>query len=293
MKNPLTVVMNSDFDVPADDICVTVPYSSGLSKAHMIFAYNDGSLIFQGEIDELVNVAGSGRAITKITARSLAGRLLDNEAEPVTYKNPASEFIFNRHLKPFGITGCDGDEVPFFGNLKIEKGMTHWQVLESFCRNRYSSKPRITGDGRAVLCGQENAEVVKFGRGGISYISIKEHKKPFRLISEVRLRLNEYGEYSGRIKNENPDCRGIERVRYVNAAADNTNVQTADRMIENSNKDSYSLVLECTGCHLDVLGKSAVVCDSLLGYIENLSAVRVRYALGRDGETTTVILQAA
>ena len=52
--------------------------------------------------------------------------------------NPAAKFIFERHLKPFGIVGYDGDEHPFMGTIKIEKGMTEWQVLEKFCVALYA-----------------------------------------------------------------------------------------------------------------------------------------------------------
>lgn len=293
IKNILNVVINSDNDVPADDIALTVPFNSELQDVGVTRVYQDDRLMFEGIADETVNLVKNNRAVTKITARSLAGVLLDNEAEPVTYINPASQFIFDRHLKPFGIKSYDADEIPFYGSLKIEKGMTHWQVLEKFCCNRYESHPRITGDGKAFFRGFGNNEVVCFGggEGQIGYISIKEDKRPCRLISEVRIRLDEYGEYSGRVKNKNAECSGVTRVRYINAAADNTTVKTADKMIENSNKNSYCIVLECPGCHLDLLGKSAEINDPLLGTLKNLKTDRLKYTLSNDGEITSVMLR--
>ena len=80
-------------------------------------------------------------------------------------------------------------------------------------------------------------------------------------------------------------------MRYINAAADNTTVKTADKMIENSNKNSYCIMLECPGCHLDLLGKSAEVNDPLLGTLKNLKTDRLKYTLSNDGEITSVMLR--
>ena len=37
------------------------------------------------------------------------------------------------------------------GTIKIEKGMTEWQVLEKFCNGRYGKSPRMTGAGFALM----------------------------------------------------------------------------------------------------------------------------------------------
>lgn len=291
LSGVLTMVINSDYDVPADDFAVTVPYNALLGDARSVQVFEQDKLIFEGKVDEIINVTKHNQALTKLTARSLAGMLLDNEAEPVTYINPSSQFIFNRHLKPFGIKECDGDEVPFYGSLKIEKGMTHWQVLKNFCRNRYDTLPRITANGNALMTGCGNDEPILFGNGGIPYYSLKESRRLCKLISEIKLKLNEFGEYGGSIKNTNPDCRGTERVRYVNAATDKTTVKTADKMIENSNQSSYVLALECPGCRLDALGRCAKVNDRLLSEIDDLRVISVRYTLSRDGEFSSVVLR--
>lgn len=291
LSDVLTMVINSDYDVPADDLAVTVPYNALLNDARSVQVFEQDKLIFEGRVDEIVNLTKHNEALTKLTARSLAGLLLDNEAEPVTYINPSAQFIFNRHLKPFGIKNCDGGEVPFYGSLKIEKGMTHWQVLKNFCRNRYDTLPRITANGNALMTGGGDNKPILFGIGGISYFSLKESRRLYKLISEIKLKLKEFGEYSGSLKNENSACRGTERVRYVNAATDKTTVKTADKMIENSNQSSYVLALECPGCLLDTLGKRAEVNDRLLSKIDNLRVTTVRYTLSRDGEFSSVVLR--
>ena len=248
IKNVLTAEISADVDVPADELVMTVPYDEKFGNADMLEAYDGKSLVFVGQVDEIVSIVRTDGAIVRLSARSLAGRLLDNEAEPVTYVNPAAKFIFKRHLKPFGIVGYDGDEHPFMGTIKIEKGMTEWQVLEKFCNGRYGKSPRITGAGFALMCGTYGgAKPIVFGRNGVGYTSLREYIKPCKVISQVKLRTEEYGGYKSVISNKCVADR-IKRVRYVNAFLDNNAVKTADRMIENGNRQSFEIMLECAEC---------------------------------------------
>ena len=277
IKNVLTAEISADVDVPADELVMTVPYDEKFGNADMLEAYDGKSLVFVGQVDEIVSIVRTDGAIVRLSARSLAGRLLDNEAEPVTYVNPAAKFIFERHLKPFGIVGYDGDEHPFMGTIKIEKGMTEWQVLEKFCNGRYGKSPRITGAGFVLMCGTYGgAKPIVFGRNGVGYTSLREYIKPCKVISQVKLRTEEYDR--------------IKRVRYVNAFLDNNAVKTADRMIENGNRQSFEIMLECAECLCGIVGRRAVIDDPLVGKREGLVVKSIKYSLGKNGESTTVVL---
>lgn len=290
IKNVLTAEISADVDVPADELVMTVPYDEKFRNADILEAYDGKSLVFVGQADEIVSIVRTDGAIVRLSARSLAGRLLDNEAEPVTYVNPAAKFIFERHLKPFGIVGYDGDEHPFMGTIKIEKGMTEWQVLEKFCNGRYGKSPRITGAGFALMCGAYGgAKPIVFGRNGVGYTSLREYIKPCKVISQVKLRTEEYGGYKSVISNKCVADR-IKRVRYVNAFLDNNAVKTADRMIENGNRQSFEIILECAECLCGVVGRRAVIDDSLIGKREGLIVKSIKYSLGKNGESTTVVL---
>lgn len=290
IKNVLTAEISADVDVPADELVMTVPYDEKFRNADILEAYDGKSLVFVGQADEIVSIVKTDGAIVRLSARSLAGRLLDNEAEPVTYVNPAAKFIFERHLKPFGIVGYDGDEHPFMGTIKIEKGMTEWQVLEKFCNGRYGKSPRITGAGFALMCGAYGgAKPIVFGRNGVGYTSLREYIKPCKVISQIKLRTEEYGGYKSVISNKCVADR-IKRVRYVNAFLDNNAVKTADRMIENGNRQSFEIMLECAECLCGVVGRRAVIDDSLIGKREGLIVKSIKYSLGKNGESTTVVL---
>lgn len=290
IKNVLTAEISADVDVPADELVLTVPYDRKYRSVDMLEAYDGKSLVFVGQADEIVSIVRTDGAIVRLSARSLAGRLLDNEAEPVTYINPAANFIFERHLKPFGIVGYDGDEHPFMGTIKIEKGMTEWQVLEKFCNGRYGKSPRITGAGFALMCGTYGgAEPIVFGRNGVSYTSLREYIKPCKVISQVKLRTEEYGGYKSVVGNGSAADR-IKRVRYVNAFLDNNAVKTADRMIENGNRQSFEITVGCPKCLCGIVGRRAVIDDPLIGKREGLVVKSIKYSLKKNGESTTVVL---
>ena len=293
LKDILTAVIESDTNVPADSLTVTFPYSSEISKnADYIMVYHNNKPVFNCQIDEIITIKKADGVINKLTARNFASFLLDNEAEPLTYMNPSAGFIFEKHLKPLGITEYEADDIPFYGALKIEKGMTHWQVFYNFCKNRYGAIPRISGDGKAYFKGADNTAIVTFGdeKGDIHYLSLKENNKRFKLISEVKLKLNEFGTYSGVIKNTNDESNSINRVRYVNLISDNNTIETADKIINQSNFDSYTTELECIGCHIGIIGHKAIIYDNLLGEMKNLKINRVRYTLDNSGEKTTVTM---
>ena len=157
LPSPVTVVYNSEFSVPADDVTVEFPYIKGCEDGDFLYGFDGENLVFKGQIDEIITKSSGEKITVKITARSMASVLLDNEAEPCIYFNASSSVIFERHLQPFGFNGYIGDNNPYFGYIKISKGMSQWQVLENYCVNKYGKKPRITGDGKisyAMFMGQ-------------------------------------------------------------------------------------------------------------------------------------------
>ena len=289
-KNVLSARLDCELDVPADSLTLTLPFDGRLREADTVEAYQGETLRFFGQADEVISVRQGERLVTRVTARSLAALLLDNEAEPLTYNNPSNKLMFDRHLAPFGITSYDEERHPLYNDLRIDKGMSHWQALEAFCLKRYGSAPRIEGR-RAFLRGYGREGTVLFGENGVRCLSLNESLRRHRLISEVKVKFNSANGYSSSVKNANPLCDGVRRVRYVNAAADNVNLDAAWHMIDKGNRASYLLRLDCAGARPDLLGMPAVVEDSGLGRIEGLRVTGVKYTMNEKGELTTVSLR--
>ena len=79
LDNVLTVILNADVEVPADDLTITIPYDEKISEnADFITAFLDDEAVFTGKIDEIIGIKSKDGAITKITARSPSAFLLDN-----------------------------------------------------------------------------------------------------------------------------------------------------------------------------------------------------------------------
>lgn len=290
----LTASWKSELDVPADSLVLSCVYDGEIfTQADRISAYDGEKLIFEGQIDELSRIVNGKGTALKLSARSAAAALLDNEAEPLTYRNPTATLMYYKHLKPFGFTDVELDQTPLIGCFRIDKGMSQWQALDLFCRTRYGAKLRVSGNGKVYLRGYKNGKTVRFGGDGISYYSITENKCRYKLISEIKLKVSDRAGYLSSMKNPNPECENIKRIRYVNAIAENNSLATADNILEKSNRDSRYIKLTFGGCRTDILGAAATVEDRELGVISGLTVRKINYTLGKNGEQTTVVLGAA
>lgn len=291
LPSPISVVYNSEYFVPADDISVEIPYIEGCDDGDFLFGYEDDRLVFKGQADEIVTQKNGDKITVKITARSMAGILLDNEAEPCIYFNASSSVIFDRHLRPFGFEDYTGDNEPYFGYVRISKGMSEWQVLENYCMNKYGRIPRITGNGRVIFSGLPDEKKLCFGKDEqYGYTSIKSTLRRYKTISEVRLRLEKGNMYKSTVKNNLADSRMVRR-RYVDALSGGGSIDTADRMIKNSNSEQLELMLECPYRLMCEVGSSASVSDEILGRIDGLYVSRLRYILSNNEEKTVVKLR--
>lgn len=287
----LSVVLNSENDVPADSIAVTLPYDKSFAEnVNTVTAKIGDTVVFRGLADEIVSLCDDKHAIIKLSARSPAGLLLDNEAEPVTYYCPSAEFVCKKHLQPFGIEAQDADNTTLSNYFRINKGMTHWQVIENFCKMHYGTTPRINGDGKAFLKGRVRDKSLLFGKNGIDYLSIKESRKMCEIITEVRVKIDGFGGYKSKIVNKLAADKNAVRIRFMDATTESGGLKTGDRIIENSNKKSYCVMLLCKGCVADAMGCKAKICDERLGNLENLVVQKVQYSLGADGEFTALEL---
>lgn len=288
---PIAVTYNSEFSVPADDITVEIPYTVGCDDGDFLYGYNGDKLVFKGQIDEIITQKSKEKIAVKIIARSMAGILLDNEAEPCIYFNASSSVIFNKHLKPFGFNSYIGDDEPYFGYVRISKGMSEWQVLENYCVNKYGKMPRIKGDGSVVFNIDTGKNTLFFGKNEkYDYTSIKSNVKRYKIISEVRLRLTQGNRYGSVVKNELADERLVRR-RYVDALSGGGSIATADRMIQNSNGNSFEIILECPYMLMCEVGSKAIVKDSVLGDFNSLYIYKVRYTSNSNGEKTVITLR--
>jgi prophage tail gpP-like protein len=286
----LAVTMNMDEDVPADDLYAVFPYREGAELAE-VAVYDGERLIFTGVVDEEERILSDQGEYLRISARSLAALLLDNEAAPRTYDHPGAAMIYRRHAQPYGIRLGDCDDAVYFGELDIVKGSSQWSVIKSFCSACYATSPRVSADGVLYLKGIEPGEEIVFGEGGIGCIAVSEKVKRCEEISRVNVRTTAAQGYRFKVENADALSRGIRRERYINAVLTATPIKCADMMIESGRAKAYTLTLTCPERLTDILGRGAVLHDPILGEREGLYISSVKYRLTSAGETTELRLK--
>lgn len=292
LPSPAYLTINQDEDVPADDLSLTIPININLTEINFITAEDNGVIVFSGPVDEQQTIVSEDSVYTKLTARSMASVLLDNESKPVNYMNPSTYVIFSRHLLPCGITKYKGEEKVMKDMLNISKGTTNWQAFYSFCVNTYGKMPRIEPDGTANFNGLESDREILFSNTeGINYNSVLENNKRCRLISDVWVKTTDNSGYITDVYNPDARERGILRCRYLDASASSSSLTVADKIINNATDSSYEITLVCPERLLDIIGAKAAVKDNYIGKVENLYVSSIYYSLRPDGEHTTVTLK--
>lgn len=292
LSAPEYVTINQEEDVPADDISVVFPFIPNLPELQKVTVKNNSRVVFIGLVDEQQIISKEQGIWTKIVGRSPAALLLDNESKPISYLNSSSSVIADKHLKPYGMENFTGEDIVLAGTLNIPKGYTQWQALYNFCISAYGNRPRVDAVGTVKMKGIESDESILFSnKTGYKYISIKENNKRHKLLSSVKVKIGDEGDYNSVVENKVAVDRKINRVRYLDSTNSSELFSVADKMLEKSVKDSYEIVLVCSDILINLLGVNAKIQDEYIGEKDNLYISGICYRLSPEGEYTTVTLK--
>ena len=286
----LSLQVNVDEGVPADSLNATF---ANMPTAQLVSVtlYDDNTPLFIGIIDEEERQRGPQGEYLKISARSSASHLLDNEAMPCSYEHPSLGLIYERYVKPYGILLPDSDDAVFFGEQNVMKGSSCWKVLKNFCTACYSAVPRISSVGMLYPKGIQNDGIVIFGGEGIRYTALSEVQKRCEEISTVYVKASNSGTYTLPVENPRAKDRLVRRVRYLNAMLSESPMRCADAMIKNGDKKAYVIRLSCPSCLLGKEGCRARLKDTMIGKKEDLYISAVHYRMSKDGEYSEVTLK--
>ena len=286
----LSLQVNIDEGVPADSLYATF-VNTPTEQLVGIALYDNDTPLFIGIIDEEERQRDQQGEFLKISARSLAAHLLDNEAAPCAYDHPSLGLIYERYAEPYGISLIDSDDAVFFGEQSVTKGSSCWRALKNFCTACYSAVPRVSSVGVLYPKGIQNDGMITFGGKGIRYTAIREVYKRCEEISTVYVKASNAGTYSLPIVNPQAAKRGVRRVRYLNAMLSESPMRCADAMIRNGEKKAYEIHLSCPSCLLGKEGYRAVLKDEMIGDRNDLYISAVHYRMTKDGESSSVTLK--
>ncbi|MCI6653261.1 MAG: hypothetical protein MSH11_07630 [Ruminococcus sp.] len=286
---PLSLTMQMSLKIPADDVTVIIPYKKYKTGATITVTENE-SLIFRGIVDEEQIILNKTGRFIKYVARSMAGLLLDNQAYPMEIGNTTQTFLGNTYLEPLGIEFEKGEDI-YNGVINIEKGMTVYDALYTYCKNKFGVIPRMDSKGVFYFRGGQTDKTLLFSNEkGVNYSSLTEYKKPCEQISSVFVMLDGQS-YNYEINNPEAEDTGIVRRRYLDGSINsNTPALMAEEMINKSNCNYLSVKVTCPYFLADVLGATARV-DALdmEEYIFIIS--ELKYVLNSKGEETTLMLE--
>ncbi len=296
----VSVSVNQEMFVPADDISIIFPYTDNFPFLERIYALEDNvknirqaigerNVLFDGIVDE--QVFKSDRSGTNITvyARSPAAFLVDNECEPAEYINPSEDVIFARHLTPFGIEMKKSGKKCRNDRLRINKGSSHYKILEKFCRDFLDSCPRIDSRGICRTDVYDSEKKIFFGsERGVGFDSVSVSRSRYSRISKIHVGKN--GGYDTLLTNDDAEKAGIVRERYICLLDSKTGtLSDAYDVLENGETNSFSVSLKCSECLINYIGAEAWVdAEGCRG--KKFVVSKIRFVSDGNGEFTKIKL---
>ncbi len=282
---PVSFEINRELGA-ADDMTLELPYCDIPERCGCeIELEYDGSLIFTGIIDELRQLeSGSGAAVT-IYARSKAALLLDNEAKACDYKNADARLIAREHIEPFGLGFVCRDSGEY-ADMRIYKGLSHWQVIKSFCSQCYSRLPYLDESGRVILCSDDAPSLYFCNDGGIKYTSALLSRRYYKLISSVHTKPPEHDDYDIETTNPIAERLGIVRTRFVDGSV--SGVSYGEKLISDGNAESLQIKISSPEFIRCPLGSSIKITLGGGDTFDGLICSRVKQSLGSNGFSTAI-----
>lgn len=285
LGTPLKVTLSCDEDVPADSIELELS-DVGLGELKCVEVSKGGKVIFAGEVDEQTDEL-SEFPKTVIVARSSAAILIDNEAYPMSLEHPSAMDVFRFFAEPFGFRKLCGEDKELDGKLTVAKGTSCFNVLKAFSKDVYGAFPRCEGD-ILYIGGKKTEGKLRLGFDEIPLVSLKVTRLRCNRISEVMVKLSDNEGYVRKVSNLKAKAEGVAKVRYLNASSGSSKtLADADRMIKESQRNSFCAVAVCWGCFADALGMEATV----KGIEQEQVVSAVKYTFGKNGEYTRLTLR--
>jgi hypothetical protein len=284
---PLQLGLARSLEAPADALEVRLPWDGALPEFARVTAAVGGETVFSGIVDEQERACSGAGEVWMLRARSMAALLLDNEALPQNYERPALSLIFARHAAPYGLS-CALGEATAPGTLRVEKGMSEWQVLAAFCRMALGEAPRVTPQGAVARAHDFAGAPAVLGTGGVPLMDISWNTCRCARYSELYARV-QGGAYELCARDEDAVRRGIVRRRYFDAATRADAAARALSILREGRRAGLEVTATCAGARLFSPGVRARIVHPLYE-CGDLEITQVRWHVDADGDRTEIRL---
>lgn len=176
---------------PCDSFWLCCPWEeteeTDLSSWSRFEGVEQGMTVFTGVVDECEVTWGVQGKLLEVSGRGMAALLLDNEALGQDYGTATLEDILRDHVYPFGIELAAPAKLPAVSRFSVTSGSSEWSVLYDFARYYGGVSPRFNREGRLVLGGWEEQEMLQIGPG----TPVREWKlreRRYGVLSEIWVR---------------------------------------------------------------------------------------------------------
>ena len=159
-----------------------------LAEAVIFTAAEDGETVFTGVVDECERGWNGGGGFLTVSGRSMAARLLDNEALGMEYQVATWQDILRDHVAPYGVECLPGGgNLPAVPGFVVETGSSEWQVVYQFCRYYGGVTPRFDRQGRLDVGPWPETAGLCLGAGAaVTALTLRDQR--YGVLSQVLVR---------------------------------------------------------------------------------------------------------
>ena len=166
--------------------CLWEPEEDLLAEAVTFTAVERGETMFTGVVDECERGWDGRGGFVTVSGRSMAARLLDNEALGMDYQVATWQDIVRDHVAPYGVETV-GSGLPAVPGFSVAVGSSEWQVVYEFCRYYGGVTPRFDRVGRLIATPWEEGKRLVLGEdAAVTALTLRDQR--YGVLSQVLVR---------------------------------------------------------------------------------------------------------
>lgn len=166
--------------------CLWEPEEDLLAEAVTFTAVERGETMFTGVVDECERGWDGRGGFVTVSGRSMAARLLDNEALGMDYQVATWQDIVRDHVAPYGVETV-GSGLPAVPGFSVAVGSSEWQVVYEFCRYYGGVTPRFDRLGRLIATPWEEGKRLVLGEdAAVTALTLRDQR--YGVLSQVLVR---------------------------------------------------------------------------------------------------------
>lgn len=166
--------------------CLWEPEEDLLAEAVTFTAVEQGETVFTGVVDECERGWDGKGGFLTVSGRSMAARLLDNEALGMDYQVATWQDIVRDHVAPYGVQVL-GSGLPAVPGFSVAVGSSEWQVVYEFCRYYGGITPRFDRLGRLVATPWEEGKRLVLGEDtAVTALTLRDQR--YGVLSQILVR---------------------------------------------------------------------------------------------------------